>query len=172
VLQADANVGIGPLAGPRHNLLYNFVLVMELNQVDFCQVVIVRQIIMGMKSADGENGALGKQGRVKDPTRDRRLAQNRSGPTGQGRVKHEDRDRRLSKNRPGPTGQGKVKNPEQDRRLAVNREGPTGQGRVKEPEKDRRLAINRRGSTGQGQVKDRERDRRLQENRQRTNLSS
>ena len=42
---------------------------------------------MGMKSRLGADDTLGKQGRVKDPTRDRRIAQNRNGPTGQGLVK-------------------------------------------------------------------------------------
>src|SRR5208337_3460255 len=53
----------------------------------------------------------GGQGRVKDPSRDKRLARNRVGPTGQGRVKDKASDRRLAANRPGPTGQGRVKNP-------------------------------------------------------------
>jgi hypothetical protein len=131
--------------GDAHNLLYKSALVIELALFDFYQRVNW-EIIMGMKS-EVEDGTLRKQGRVKDPTRDRRLAHNRSGPTGQGRVKHEERDRRLAQNRTGPTGQGRVKHPEQDRRLAANREGPTGQGRVKQPENDRRLAGNRSDPT-------------------------
>ena len=53
----------------------------------------------------------GGQGRVKDPSKDKRLARNRLGPTGQGRVKDKSNDRRLAVNRPGPTGQGRVKIP-------------------------------------------------------------
>jgi hypothetical protein len=56
---------------------------------------------MGMKSADREDGDLRTQGRVKAPTRDCRLAQNRNKPTGQDRVKREDRDRRLATNLQG-----------------------------------------------------------------------
>jgi hypothetical protein len=107
----------------------------------------------------------GGQGRVKDPARDRRLAENRQGPTGQGRVRNPGNDKRLAENRAGPTGQGRVKNPLQDRRLAENRQGPSGQGRVKNPEADRRLSENREGPTGQGRVKDPETDRRLKENK-------
>ncbi len=112
-----------------------------------------------------EDTKIGGQGRVKDPARDRRLAQNRKGPTGQGQVRDPRKDRRLAENRPGPTGQGTVRNPGADRRLSANRPGPTGQGRVKDPERDRRLSENRAGPTGQGRVKDPARDRRLRDNR-------
>jgi len=87
----------------------------------------------------------GRQGRVKDPKKDRRLAANRTGSTGQGRVADPSKDRRLAVNRDGSTGQGRVKNPKQDRRLAANRNGPTGQGSVKVPERDKRLRKNRFG---------------------------
>src|SRR3974377_1488746 len=53
----------------------------------------------------------GGQGRVKDPSRDKRLARNRLGPTGQGRVKDRLSDKRLAQKRPGPTGQGRAKKP-------------------------------------------------------------
>lgn len=53
----------------------------------------------------------GRQGRVKDSSRDRRLAINRKGPTGQGRVKDPKHDGRLSENRPRPLGLGLVKDP-------------------------------------------------------------
>ena len=49
----------------------------------------------------GSEVTSGGQGRVKDPARDRRLAQNREGPTGQGRVKDEKSDRRLAVNGTG-----------------------------------------------------------------------
>jgi len=72
----------------------------------------------------------GRQGRVKDPANDKRLAQNRRGPTGQGLVKNPKKDRRLAQNREGPTGQGRVKNPSKDKRLLSNRDGPTGKERL------------------------------------------
>jgi hypothetical protein len=118
-----------------------------------------------MRTASAPEVMQGGQGRVKDAQRDKRLAQNRMGPTGQGRVKDISSDKRLARNRPGPTGQGRVKNPTEDRRLSANRQGPTGQGRVKDPEHDRRLSENRPGPTGQGRVKNPARDRRLRDNR-------
>ena len=53
----------------------------------------------------------GGQGRVKDPSRDKRLARNRVGPTGQGRVKNKGSDKRLAQNRPdhGPGPREKSK---------------------------------------------------------------
>ena len=39
------------------------------------------------------------QGRVKDPSRYRRIAENRKGPTGQGQVKDQANDKRLAKNK-------------------------------------------------------------------------
>jgi hypothetical protein len=68
----------------------------------------------------------GRQGRVKDPARDKRLAANRTGPNGQGRVVDSTRDRRLAANRQGPSGQGRVKDPTRDKRLSANRSGRSG----------------------------------------------
>ena len=51
-----------------------------------------------MNSASNAKVKQGGQGRVKDPSHDKRLAANRSGPTGQGRVKDTDHDRRLAQN--------------------------------------------------------------------------
>ena len=58
---------------------------------------------------------------MKNPKKDRRLAQNREGPTGQGRVKNPSKDKRLLSNRDGPTGQGKVTDRARDKRLRANR---------------------------------------------------
>ncbi len=121
--------------------------------------------LAAMSSVSSAEMKQGGQGRVKDPSQDKRLAQNRVGPTGQGRVKNMASDKRLAKNRQGPTGQGRVKNPQGDRRLSANREGPTGQGRVKDPLHDRRLSENRPGPTGQGRVKNPAQDKRLRDNR-------
>lgn len=51
-----------------------------------------------VNSASNAQVKQGGQGRVKDPLRDKRLAQNRAGPTGQGRVKDTANDRRLAQN--------------------------------------------------------------------------
>jgi len=63
-------------------------------------------------------------------------------PGAQGRVKDPAKDKRLAANRPGPTGQGKCTR-EDDKRTAANRDGSAGQGRVKRSD-DGRLSENRR----------------------------
>lgn len=97
---------------------------------------------VAIEPQDPNKPQAGKQGRVRDPSRDRRLAVNRSGPTGQG-ARRRNNDKRLASVRGKPTGQGYVKNPLKDKRLAANRNGPSGQGRVKNPLTDKRLSENK-----------------------------